>query len=245
MAQQLNIQGKTKEQEAIEFIRENEPNEGYAVFYSGGKDSEIILHLAKMAGVRFKAFYSMMPDPPELITHIKKYHPEVIFLYPKISFYGGIKKLYPPHRKSRWCCDHLKERPGKKVSYIHRLVGIRAEEGSNRAKQGHINKFTKNRINYHPIFNWLEWEVWEYIDRYNIPYCKLYDEGFDRIGCVVCPLRAPSKAQELYRQRYPKHFERFERCVEQWWEAGGWWRQTKRRYVMLLDEFIANWYQGR
>jgi len=243
--QQLNLQGKTKEETAIEFIRENEPPEGYALFYSGGKDSEVVLHLAKLSSVKFESYYSMMPDPPELIRHIKQHHPEVTFLYPKMSFYGGVAKLYPPRRNGRWCCDHLKERPGKGVPYIHRLLGIRAEEGNNRKKYGSVHKFTKKRINYYPIFNWLEWEVWEYIDRHKIPYCCLYNEGFGRIGCIVCPLRAPSKAQELYRKKYPKHFERFERQVEKWWESGGWWRQTKRRYEMLLSEFLDNWYKGK
>ena len=73
---------------------------------------------------------------------------------------------------------------------------------------------------------------------------RLDDEGFDRIGCVVCPMRSPSRAQEMYRERYPKHFARFERYVERWWENGGWWRQTKRRHAMLLEEFLENWYNG-
>ena len=186
-----------------------------------------------------------MPDPPELIQHIKKYHPNVEFLYPEMSFWKGIVKNFPPHRRGRWCCDIIKEKPSKKVPLIHRLLGIRAEESPNRAKRGWINKITQKRINYHPIFDWLEWEVWDYIERYNLPYCQLYDEGFSRLGCVVCPMRAPSAEQELYRLRYPQQFKRFERKVEQWWENGGWWRETRRRYSMLLDEFLDNWYKGK
>lgn len=245
MAQQLNILGKTKEEDAIDFIRLHEPLEGYALFYSGGKDSEVVLRLAELSGVKFKPFYSMMPDPPELIKHIKTYHPEVTFLYPKISFWGGILKNFPPHRYGRWCCGEIKEKPGRDLPYIHRLVGVRAEESPSRAKQGFINQFTKTRINYNVIHDWREWEVWEFIERYNIPYCSLYDEGFGRIGCVVCPMRSPSRAQEMYRKRFPKHFERFERYVGRWWENGGWWRQTKRRHAMLLEEFLENWYQGK
>lgn len=243
--QQLNLEGKTKEETAIEFIRANEPPKGYALFYSGGKDSEVVLHLAKASGVKFKTYYSMMPDPPELITHIKQNHPDVIFLYPEISFLKGVATIFPPHRFRRWCCDRLKEKPGNKVPFIHRLVGIRAEESHGRAKRGFIHKRTKSRINYHPVFDWFEWEIWDYIERYNIPYCSLYDEGFDRIGCVVCPMRAPSKAQEMYRERYPKHYERFERYVEKYWENGGWWRESKSRRSMLLSEFLENWYKGK
>jgi phosphoadenosine phosphosulfate reductase len=187
----------------------------------------------------------MVPDPPELIKHIKKHHPEVKFLYPKISFYGGIKEKFPPHRHRRWCCGEIKENPSKQLPHIHRLVGVRAEESPNRAKQGFINQFTKKRINYNAIFDWLEWEVWEYIKRHNLPYCSLYDEGFDRIGCIVCPMRCPSKAQDMYRERFPKQFNRFEKAVEIWWENKGWWRHTKKRDVLLLEDFLKNWYEGK
>ena len=31
-------------------------------------------------------------------------------------------------------------------------------------------------------------DVWEFIHAYNIPYCKLYDTGCTRLGCVGCPM---------------------------------------------------------
>lgn len=34
-----------KEQEALEYLRKFEPPEGYALAYSGGKDSEVLFHL--------------------------------------------------------------------------------------------------------------------------------------------------------------------------------------------------------
>ena len=39
-----------------------------------------------------------------------------------------------------------------------------------------------------PIIDWLDEDVWEYIKTRNLPYCRLYDEGFTRLGCVGCPL---------------------------------------------------------
>jgi len=35
---------------------------------------------------------------------------------------------------------------------------------------------------FKPIFSWLEWHVWEFIESMNLPYCELYDEGFNRLG---------------------------------------------------------------
>lgn len=42
--------------------------------------------------------------------------------------------------------------------------------------------------------------MWEFIRKYNVPYCKLYDEGFKRLGCIGCPM-STNAAKEL--ERYP------------------------------------------
>lgn len=127
-------------------------------------------------------------------------------------------------------------------------MGIRAQESSKRAKRGEINKFRTWMI-YKPIFHWLEWEIWEYIREHHLPYCSLYDEGFKRLGCVVCPFlcsKAPSDQAKLkkHKERWPKHYIAFEKAMLKLWDNKEWWRQTTRRYAMLPEEFIENWYRG-
>jgi phosphoadenosine phosphosulfate reductase len=62
---------------AIERMKAFEPPEGYYLAYSGGKDSDTILALAKMAGVKFDAHYHLTTvDPPELVYHVRR-HPAV------------------------------------------------------------------------------------------------------------------------------------------------------------------------
>lgn len=53
-----------------------------------------------------------------------------------------------------------------------------------------------------PIVDWADAEVWEFIREYNVPYCKLYDEGYKRLGCIGCPM---STRQEEELERYPKY----------------------------------------
>ena len=53
-----------------------------------------------------------------------------------------------------------------------------------------------------PIINWEDEDVWEFIHKYDVPYCKLYDEGFHRLGCIGCPM-STAAAAEL--ERYPKY----------------------------------------
>lgn len=55
-----------------------------------------------------------------------------------------------------------------------------------------------------PIINWTDADVWEFIKTYNVPYCKLYDEGFARLGCIGCPMGG-GKRQLAEFERWPKY----------------------------------------
>lgn len=71
-------QKRDKVQTAIDRLRAFEPQEGYFLAFSGGKDSQCIYHLAKMAGVKFDAHYQVTSvDPPELVQFIKAQYPDV------------------------------------------------------------------------------------------------------------------------------------------------------------------------
>ena len=58
-----------KIQHAVKLIRTFAKGKVVEVCYSGGKDSDVILELAKMAGVKYRAIYKNTTiDPP---THYK------------------------------------------------------------------------------------------------------------------------------------------------------------------------------
>ena len=60
--------------EAIHILREYEPDEGYYVAFSGGKDSLCVYWLTKIAGVKADYHYSFTTvDPPELIKFIRTF----------------------------------------------------------------------------------------------------------------------------------------------------------------------------
>lgn len=127
-----------KVQSAIERLRAFEPKDRpYWLAFSGGKDSCVILELARMAGVNFEAHYSVTSvDPPELVRFIKKKHPEVSFDIPHdrrgnpISMWSLLKsRAMPPTRLMRYCCEKLKESSGKGTVTI---TGVRWAESNNR-----------------------------------------------------------------------------------------------------------------
>ena len=250
------------EEEAIQFIQEHEPPEGYFLGFSGGKDSIVMKHLADLSGVKYQAYYAATGiDPPEIVKFIREHHPDVIFKRPHFkmprkfpdwegthSFFGMIPKKGYPTRFRRWCCDELKKKPTDDIPLKHRLMGIRAEESSKRASRMKIESFRKKQIMYKPIFSWLEWEIWEFIETYKLPYCSLYDEGFSRIGCVICPMfcgdsRSKQQRLQIYKARWPKFYVAFEKSMKKFWVDIG-PEFIKKGYANNSEEFLQSWYNG-
>lgn len=136
---------RTKLDIAIQRFKSFEPPEGYYLAFSGGKDSQCIYHLAKMAGVKFDAHYNVTSvDSPETIYFIREHYPDVIFDYPRdkdgnrITMWNLIvKNKIPPTRLARYCCQALKESQGKGRITV---TGVRwAESPRRKANQDVVN----------------------------------------------------------------------------------------------------------
>lgn len=204
---------------SIAILREYEPPDGYWLADSFGKDSTVLLELAKRAGVRFEAHHSLTTmDPPELIQYGRRHHPETIIDKPQHSFWDHVRCL--PHtraglpvRQSRWCCEELKERGGEGRRV---LTGVRAAESVNRSRYTVVQPCRRTeaqgKVLVHPMLHWSTADVWEYIRRRNLTYCSLYDEGWKRLGCVFCPF---ASAAEIARSRirWPRMFAGLLRAI--------------------------------
>ena len=121
-------------QNAVELAMLYDPVDGFFLGFSGGKDSQALYHVAKMAGVPFKAHMSLTSvDPPAVIRFVKKNYPDVELIAPKESIYKvAIRKQILPTAFARWCCDVFKEHAGAgKVM----LTGIRRQESVRRSKR--------------------------------------------------------------------------------------------------------------
>lgn len=137
----------------------------------------------------------------------------------------------------------LKERAGKVLPHKHRVLGIRWEESAGRSNRQMIDWHRNlKQHEYNPIIEWKEWEVWDFIDGHKLPYCSLYDEGFDRIGCVVCPqICSPNMAKVLmHKKRFPKHYKAFEKAMEYIY-----YKRIPKWKEKTFEEFLINWYRGR
>jgi phosphoadenosine phosphosulfate reductase len=202
--------------DSIELLKMMEPPEGYYLAFSGGKDSVVIYRLAEMAGVKFDAHYHMTPDPPPLVKFIRQQFPSVIMERSPETMWQLIpRKLMPPTRMVRYCCEVLKERGGEGRVVV---MGVRWAESARRRKSWKVVEkcIKKSRITINPILFWTDAEVWEFIHSENIPYCSLYDDGYKRLGCVGCPM-SYNKRREL--DAYPKikaaYLRAFGRMIEE------------------------------
>lgn len=221
-----------------------DPENGFYLAFSGGKDSQCLYYMAKLAGVRFKAHMNLTGvDPPEVIRFVKRNYPDVELIKPKMSIYDMAKKKHlMPTRTLRWCCAEFKETSGAgKVT----LIGIRKEESARRAKREEVSTFIKSKITNEtfdqwskheeqmvtcvggkdkilvsPIIYWTERDVWEFLNSNNIPHCELYDHGDTRIGCICCPMSQPRQKR--------KEIER--------------WPHVKRNWLRTIQWLIDNGY---
>lgn len=204
-----------KVQVAIDRLRAHEPEEGYYLAFSGGKDSMVILGLALMSEVKFEVHNNHTTvDPPELVYFIRdmkkwlkdKYGKDLEIHYPEKTMWQLIPELkMPPTRIVRYCCKILKEGGGSGRVV---MTGVRWEESVKRSKRRMVEvcMTDKTKIFTNPIIDWTTAEVWEFIKKYNLPYCELYDKGFKRLGCIGCPMGGKNGMEREFAL-YPKHYQ--------------------------------------
>lgn len=128
-----------KVNKSLERLKSFEPEEGYYLAFSGGKDSVTCKALLDMSGCKYHSVYRVTSvDPPELVRFIKNQHPDVVREVPRdkdgkpITMWNLIpKRLMPPTRIVRYCCSDLKEGGGEGELTV---TGVRWAESVNRQK---------------------------------------------------------------------------------------------------------------
>lgn len=203
----------------INRLKKHEPPIGYYLAFSGGKDSIVLYDIALKSGVKFDSHFSQTTvDPPEILKFIKKFYPLVIWHKPINSMFKLIvKKKILPTRQIRYCCSELKEIGGKNRTV---LTGIRWDESTKRKKRNMYEPSIHEKTKWflHPIIEWSDKEIWEYIYHHKLDYCNLYDEGYKRIGCIMCPMQG-TKGMLLDAQRYPKYYNAYLLAIKRMMKA--------------------------
>ena len=214
--------------------------------FSSGKDSDVILELAKMAGIPYRAIYkSTTIDPPHTIAHAKEMGAEVI--RPKKTFFQLVSEHGYPSRYARFCCSFLKE-----YKVCDRAIqGIRRSESRNRAERYKEPEMcrvysAKEKVKvYLPILEWTDQDVEEFIKERNIKCHPLYYRGeqFDvtqRLGCVGCPLQSRKKRIQEFKNN-PKMLKAWIRAGQKYFLSDKY--QKGKSYFKFKDAFESMGYQ--
>lgn len=207
---------------SIELIQKLETDRIYNLGFSGGKDSVVLLDLAKKAGVKFEAVYSNTTiDPPGTISFIRTNYPEVKIINPKESFFQLVSRKGLPSRQRRWCCEILKENYGIGK---RNLEGMRREESNNRAnyepEQCDGRKSMQGATHVLPLVFWTEKQIWGYIHDNNLPYMKYYAPpyNFTRHGCVGCPLATKAQMRMEFKT-FPRYAFALMKSIKKYQQA--------------------------
>lgn len=126
------------------------------------------------------------------------------------------EKKIPPTRMARYCCKILKE-TGCKNRYIATGVRwAESTKRKERTQFEKIGKTKKDKVNFsdevmlmndndekrrmselcmqknkmvvNPIIDWRDSDIWEYIRSEKLQVCELYNMGYNRVGCIGCPM---------------------------------------------------------
>ena len=223
----MNEQLQRKIDRAIRLLRSIPTTEADPVelCYSGGKDSDVILQLAKEAGIHYRAIYKCTTiDPQGTIAHVKAMGVEVV--KPTITFRDLIIKKGLPSRIRRFCCSALKE-----YKILNKqIVGVRRCESTAR-KARYIEPVICRLYGrgecteqFFPILEWTDEDVMDFIIDRNIKCAPVYyDEDGEfhverRLGCLCCPMQSTKKRIREFKAP-PKMVVFYVHALKLYWDS--------------------------
>lgn len=217
------------------FVREvidGHPGLPVTVSYSGGKDSlATLLVVQKEIGPVPLLFADTGFEFPETYANLERvaeqYGVRVVRSSGRTRFDQVFETQGPPAVDARWCCEvcklgpigeAIREQWGECLSFI----GQRKYESARRSKSRRVwrNPSLSVQLSAAPIHTWTALHVWLYLFREGAPYNSLYEEGFDRIGCYICPSSDLSVFRTL-KDRYPDLMAAWFDRLRAWQQARG------------------------
>ncbi len=231
------------------------------VSFSGGKDSLATLDITRSALKNVKVFFANtgieFPETVEFLRQFcRKNSVELIEVNANEAFWENLPIFGPPAKDFRWCCKVCKLAPinivmeectrqGRKCLTID---GKRKYESFSRARISpkEENPFIPGQVSVFPIRNWRAIEVWLYIYYRKLEYNPLYDLGFERVGCWLCPAELSAEYYR-FKELHPELFARWNEYLLNWAkehgvsekfiEHGFWrWKMLPPKMVRLAEE---------
>lgn len=230
---------------AIKLLQSTCKDQQVELCYSGGKDSDVILELAKMAGINYRAIYKNTTiDPSGTIKHCIDNGVEVV--RPKISFFQLIEKKGFPTRRARFCCEYLKEYKimDKAIQGIRRSESVKRAKTYNEPTMCRIYGSKKNYVEaIFPILDFTDKDIEEFIKERDIKLHPLYynEDGSlnikKRLGCMGCPLKSDNGLADF--KANPKLVRAWLRAGKKWWDSKP-NIESRKKYSDIYELFVSS-----
>ena len=137
------------------------------------------------------------------------YHPDHEELTPFVGRHG-VNSFYGSVSLRLRCCEIRKVNPLNRAlkGYDAWITGLRRAQNETRAGVAKVELDAAHggMVKLNPLAEWDYERVWEYIRANDVPYNRLYDEGYTSIGCAPCT-RPIKPGEDLRAGRW-------------WWENG-------------------------
>lgn len=230
---------------AIKLLQSTCKDQQVELCYSGGKDSDVILELAKIAGINYRAIYKNTTiDPPGTIKHCIDNGVKVV--RPKISFFQLIEKKGFPTRRARFCCEYLKEYKimGKAIQGIRRSESVKRAKTYNEPTMCRMYGSKKNHVEaIFPILDFTDKDVEEFVKERDIKLHPLYynEDGSlnikKRLGCMGCPLKNDNGLADF--KANPKLVRAWLRAGKKWWDSHP-HIESRKKFSDIYELFVSS-----
>lgn len=183
-----------KEEKSLEIIKEAlQRFEGkLATTFTGGKDSLVVLHLFKRLG-------DGKVNVPVLNLDTTVKFKEVIGFRDQLARDWDLNLIITTNEEGvkqvkiaedrEGCCHLLKTEAINMAVEEHGwtalVTGVRWDEQPARIDEEYFSERPEH-TRIQPILHFTEIDIWDYIEKYDLPYCELYDQGYRSLGCEPC-----------------------------------------------------------
>jgi phosphoadenosine phosphosulfate reductase len=158
--------------------------------------TDAVARLALPIGVFVLDTGRLHADTLELVDAIREryriavevYEPRAMAVQAYLQVYGR-DAFYKNPELRQSCCDIRKVQPLKRALAGKRawITGQRREQSAGRAALTEREfDLAHGLAKFNPLAGWSEAQVWAYIRAHDVPYNRLYDQGYRSIGCAPC-----------------------------------------------------------
>ena len=210
------LQGKTP-QEVIAFFL-NFFKDKIVLSTSMGLEDQALTHMVSEINRKAKIFTldtgRLFPETYDLIDRTaKKYKITIAVFFPdadeveQMVAEKGINLFYDSIENRKLCCHLRKIKPLMRATknLDAWITGLRHEQAITRKDLKPVEWDKVNGlVKINPLIDWTEQQVWDYVNRYNVPVNPLHKKGFASIGCQPCT-RAIEPGEDIRAGRW-------------WWE---------------------------